>query len=505
MAHPVTISSPAHRSGLDRRLVSGVAWTAAAKFGSQIITWGCLLLLARLLSPADFGIVSMSTIFTGFVNIVAEFGIGSAILVMRELTENQIRQTNALSAIVGFGIAGITVLAAKPMAMFFHKPELFTVVAVMGLGFAMSGFRVVPQALLARDIRFKTISSIEAGAVVIQSFISLLLAWLGLGYWALIIGSLTGGMCSTLRFCFVSRCRFERPKFRQVREQLAYSQRILVSRAAWYAYSNADFVVAGRILGGSALGVYTMAWNLANAPVDKVVSLILRITPSVFSAVQHDRVELKRYLRVVSEGMALLLFPVGFGIALVAGVAVPTLFDKRWAGAAMPVSMLAICAVVRCLVSVFAQVQETIRDVRYTMWQSLVCLAVLPASFWYGSRWGANGIAMAWLTCYPILCAPLVLRTLHKIQMGKREYLKSLSPAGVASMVMTGAVLSLHHSTRGLRPSIQLMLDSGLGVAIYAGVLLLFFRSRVDTFLALAKRQRPTDVANETSPVQATT
>jgi len=505
MALPVTTSTPAHRSGLDRRLISGVAWTATARFGTQIISWSCLLLLARLLSPADFGIVSMSTIFLGFVNIVAEFGIGSAILVMRELTENQIRQIHALSVILGLGMTGITLVAARPMAAFFHKPELCAVVPVMGLGFAISGFRVVPLSLLARDIRFKTISSIETGTAVIQSLTSLLLAWLGLRYWALIIGSLTGGMFCSLRFTIVSPCRFKRPIFQQVRDQLAYSHRILVSRAAWYGYSNADFVVAGRLLGGSALGVYTMAWNLANQPVDRIVTLILRITPSVFSAVQHDSAELKRYLRVVTEGMALVLFPVGVGIALVADVAVPSLFDKRWAGVAIPVRMLAICAVIRCLTSVSTQVQETIRDVRYTMWQSLVCLAVLPASFWYGSRWGANGIAMAWLMCYPILCVPPVLRTLDKIQMAKREYLKSLSPAGIASMVMAAAVLSLRHSIHGLRPLIQLMLDSGLGAAVYAGVLLVFFRSRVNAFLSLAKRQRSRVSANGISPVQAAT
>ena len=505
MARRVTTSTSTDHSGLDRRLVSGVVWTAAAKFGTQIITWGCLLLLARLLSPADFGIVSMSTIFLGFVNIVAEFGIGSAILVMRELTENQIRQIHALSVILGFAMTGMTVLAAKPMAAFFRKPELLTVVPVMGLGFAISGFRVVPQSLLARDIRFKTISSIEAGTAVIQSLMSLLLAWLGMSYWALIIGSLTGGLFSSLRFNFVSPCRFERPIFQQVREQLTYSQRILVARAAWYGYSNSDFAVAGRILGGSALGVYTMAWNLANAPVDRIVTLILRITPSVFSAVQHDNAALKRYLRVVTEGMAIVLFPVGFGIALVADVAVPTLFDKRWAGAAMPVRMLALCAVIRCLVSVSSQVQETVRDVRYTMWQSLVCLAVLPASFWYGSRWGATGIATAWLICYPILCLPPLLRTLHKIHMAKREYLRSLSPAGIASIVMVAAVLFLRHSVHGLRPMIQLILDSAWGAAVYVGVLLLFFRSRVDAFLGLVKRKRSRAGATEISAAEAAT
>jgi O-antigen/teichoic acid export membrane protein len=492
--HPPTITpKPTRelgRSTLDRHLVSGVAWTGIARFGSQIVTSSALLLQARLLSPADFGIVGMTYILLGFINIVAEFGIGSAILVMRELSQNQIRQIHTVSVLLGFSVSVMTLFAAKPMVTFFHKPELLAVVPVMGLGFALSGFRVVPQSLLARDLHFKTISSIEAATVVLQALSSLLTAWLGMRYWSLVIGGLVGSCLSTALFSIVSPCGFAKPVFRQVREQLAYSQRLLVSRAAWYAYSNADFAVAGRILGESALGLYTMAWNIANAPLDRVVTLILRVTPSVFSSVQHDAAELRRYLRVVTEGMALVVFPVGFGVALVTDAAVSALFDKRWAGTTMPLRLLAICAVLRCIFSVSSQVQTTIRDMRYIMWQSVICLGVLPASFWYGSRWGATGIAAAWLIFYPILQFPALFRTLRKIDMSKREYLKSMAPAGIASMAMAATVFSTHYSLHGSRPLIELISEVVVGAAAYLGILVLLFRSRLDAFLGLVRRSK---------------
>jgi PST family polysaccharide transporter len=102
------------RFALDRRLVSGVAWTAAAKWGSQVITSGALLIQARLLSPADFGILGMTYILLGFVNLVAEFGLGSAIVVMRELSPDQIRQTHVLAVFLGIVASGATALAAAP-------------------------------------------------------------------------------------------------------------------------------------------------------------------------------------------------------------------------------------------------------------------------------------------------------------------------------------------------------------------------------------------------------
>jgi PST family polysaccharide transporter len=432
----------------------------------------------------------MTYILLGFINIVAEFGIGSAILVMRELSQSQIRQIHVVSVLLGFATSLITLFAAKPTAVFFHRPELLAVIPVMGVGFVLSGFRVVPQSLLARDLRFKTISWIEACTTSFSALTSLLLAWWGMGYWSLVIGGLAAASLSTVLFSIVSPCGFAKPVFQQVRRELAYSQRLLVSRAAWYGYSNADFAVAGRILGESALGVYTMAWNLANAPLDRVVTLILRVTPSVFSSAQHDQGELRRYLRVVTEGMALVVFPVGFGLALVADPAVSALFDKRWAGAAMPFRLLAIYAVFRCVFAVISQVQNTIRDVRYAMWQSLVCLAVFPLAFWYASRWGGPGIGAAWLIIFPILHFPPLLRTLDKIGMTKREYLSSIKPAGFASAAMATTVLALHQVSHGMRPLLELSVESAAGAAVYLLILILFFRPRVDAFLGLIRRRK---------------
>jgi O-antigen/teichoic acid export membrane protein len=470
------------RSALDRLFVKAVGWTAVARWSSQVISWSALLINARLLSPADFGILSMTVLLTGFIAIFAEFGVGSAIIVMRELSPRQIRQTHAISVLLGLAGSAAAFLAAKPAAAFFQKPELISVVPLVSLGFVLAGFRVVPQALLARDLRFKTIAVIEACTALVNALASLLLAWLGLRYWSLVFGSLAAAGVSTILLYVIAPCGFARPVFHQVRAQLAYSQRLLISRAAWYLYSTADFMVAGRVLGGTALGVYNMAWNLASAPVERVVTLILRATPSVFARVQHDPVELKRYLRVVTEGMGLIVVPAGFGLALVAGPAVSALLDARWAGVAAPLRFLAMAAVLRCLFSVSSQVQTAIRDVGYGMWVSLISLVVFPPSFWFASRWGGEGIAAVWLCLYPILNIPPHLRTLRKIGMSKREYLGSLRPAGVAAAVMSGAVLGVRHFVHETGPLVELIAEAAVGGAVYLCIIFIFFRRRVEAF-----------------------
>jgi O-antigen/teichoic acid export membrane protein len=276
------------------------------------------------------------------------------------------------------------------------------------------------------------------------------------------------------------------PALRDIRKELTFSQRLLVSRGAWYLYSNADFAVAGRVLGGAALGVYNMAWNLAYIPVDRLLTLILRVTPSVFSKVQDDLAELRRYLRILTEGTALVTFPVALGLALVADSLVGALFDRRWAGLVLPLRLLALNAALRCLTVLLFQVQNAIRDVRYAMWQSLVILVALPPAFWYASRWGGAGIAAVWVCVYPILVAPALPRILRKIGMPARQYLEAIRPAALASLSMVGAVLAARYGLPHLQPMGRLIVQSVTGAGVYLGVLFIFFRPRVNTFLGLA-------------------
>jgi len=478
------------RSDLDRRLVSGVAWTVGARWGGQIVSWASMLVLARLLSPGDFGLIGLTTIFLGLINVVSEFGIGTTIVVMTEMPASTLRQMHGVSLIMGLAGTAASVVAAQPLAVVFHDARLEAVMPVMGIGFILAGFRVVPQAVLMRDLRFKMASALEGAMAVFQAGASLALAWWGLGYWALVLGGLAGNAFGSLLFYVSAPSGIARPVFREMRAGLVFSWRVLVSRVAWYSYSNADFAVAGRVLGEATLGVYSMAWNLANIPVDRFASLLFRVTPSVLSKVQHDHAELRRYLGGLTEIISMVSFPFGLGFALVADPAVAVLFDARWAGLAMPLRLLALYAVVRCAYLPVFQMQNVTRDVSFAMWQSLAMLAVLPPTFYYAARWGGTGIAAAWLIAYPVLTAPVVVRMLSKIGMGPGEFFAALKPAGAASLAMTVTVLGLRQAVAHWSVPLQLLVETVAGAMAYVGILLIFFRPRLQIFLRLVLRRK---------------
>jgi PST family polysaccharide transporter len=233
--------------------------------------------------------------------------------------------------------------------MFFGTPELRSVVVVMSIPIVFGALRTVPTSLLERDLRFKLLAGIETIQVCFQAFVVVALALAGFGYWALILGSVVGAVVSTALILTYRPSGFAWPRPASIRSALVFSNRVLVSRVAWYVQSNADFLVAGRVLGQAALGVYTLAWTIASAPVDKITALVTRVAfPSLRAS--GRRGALRRYLLNLTEGLAVLTFAAGAGLALVADDLVHVVLGSKWEAAIAPFGSSRITSAYRATV-----------------------------------------------------------------------------------------------------------------------------------------------------------
>ena len=476
---------------MDRHLVAGIAWTAAAKWSTQILSWASTLIVARLLVPSDFGLIGMATLYLGVVQIFSEAGLGTAVLTLRDLTEDQIAQINTVSLLSGAVALGISCAVAAPLGRFFRAPQLPAVVVVMSTVFVISALRTVPYSLLQKEMRFKLLSVFETAQALAQATGTLVIALMGLGYWALVLGNIIGATVSMALNIAWRRRGFRRPHLRSLQRALQFSWHVLVARLSWYGYSNADFLVAGRMLGAAPLGAYTFAWNLATMPVEKVTDLVTRVTPAFFSAVQDEHAALRRYLRTLTEGLSLFTFPATIGLGMVAPEFVNLVLGKKWLGVIAPLELLAFYASFRSIATLLPQVLTVVRETRFVMWDTFAALILLPSAFFVGSRWGTIGIAWGWVVAYPFIAVPLFVRAFRRIEMPVREYLGALSPAvngAVAMVVFVGALKwalppawSLY-----LRFSVELL----AGAAGYSLVVALLHGDRVRAFIRLAQRVR---------------
>lgn len=465
---------------LDRSFARAVAWNALARWISQVLSWVSTIIVARLLTPYDYGIVGMASLYLNLAMYVSQAGIGDAIIALRDLTRRQIAALNTLALFLGGLLVIVSCALAYPIATFFSAPPLRKVLIISSLIYAFGAFQVVPRALLQKELRFKLLAGIETGRTFFQIFATVLLAWLGYRYWSLVIGYVVASASASLLTLIWKRHEFGVPRLDETKRELRFSRQIIVSRVAWYAYENADFGVAGRVLGEVPLGNYTVAWNISSAPLEKIANLVTGVTPAYFSAVQTERSELRRYLLRLTELLSLVAVPASVGLALVSDYLVLALLGPKWAGVIVPLRILGLFVATRSLATFLPNLLTAIGDSAFVMWAMIGSSITMPVAFLIGSHWGTTGIAAAWLVGYPVIIAPVYYRTFQKTGATLKEYVLTLLPSASASAIMAVVLLGIRRVLPAETPSPSaLILLIGAGGIVYGGTLLGLYRVRV--------------------------
>jgi O-antigen/teichoic acid export membrane protein len=472
-------------------LAHSLAWRAATNWASQIFSWASLFIIVRLLSPADFGIVAMALVLVPYLRILGEFGIPQTIVNLRDLTEDQLAQLNTVALLLSIACFGLAVALSWPLAIFFKTPRLVPVLVVTCIALIPLGLRSVSEGLLAKEMQFRTLSLFEAVRGLTTAVVTLLFAYLGYGYWALVLGNLVATFVRSILLGIARPHRFARPRFSALKEPLALGRHLFVSEMALSAYERLDNVTAGRVLGQSALGVYGVAWNLAYVPLEKVTSLVTTVIPTYLAAVQKDSESLRGYVRSLSEALALATFPATIGIGVVARELVPVALGPKWLGVIAPLQVLSVYAAFRSIVAIFPKVLTAVGNARFVMWNDLRALLILPIAFYIGSHWGTVGIAWGWVAAYPLVALPLYWRTFRAISMPLDAYMQALRPAIDGTLMMVVAVAFLRWKLPSDLPVLmRLILEVAAGGIVYIFTLLLFHRDRMMTLFRMVKNFR---------------
>jgi teichuronic acid exporter len=439
------------------------------------------MVVVRLLSPSDFGLVGMSAVLYWSVKLFGQFGITPTVIRHRELSPEALAQLNTMGAVFGVATFLLACLFAWPAALFFKTPALVPVAIVSCSGLIPIGFRSVPEGLLNVDMRLKSLSILDGLRDILSAVVTILLAWLGFRYWALVLGNLFPDIFRCTVILVMRPCRFAWPRMAVIREPLLFGWRLLVSGFAWSTYNTLDNVTAGRVLGRQALGLYGMAWTLANTPLEKIVSLITTLVPAYLSRVQNDFAALRRYVWSLSE-------------------AVPLIMGKKWNGMVAPLQVLCVYTTMRSIVAILPKVLTAVGNARFVMRAEVSGLVLMPIAFWIGSHWGIRGIAYGWIAAYPIIALAEYWKMIKTIEMRVADYFRALRPAVEGCVVMVVAVGSL----KRILPQDQmgwprLCLEVGVGAAAYISAILILHQSRAKHFLRIVRRIRGPKLETESA------
>lgn len=472
---------PSSFAALDHALVHGMIWTGVVKWTSQALSWISTIVVARLLAPSDYGLLAMASAALGLIAMVNEFGLGNAIVYQQQLEKRQVAQLNSLALLLSLAGFSVACVVASPLARFYQAPELTWVMVSLGFGFMATGVTSVPSAMLEKALRYKLLAVLEGGQAVLVSVVTLLLAWWDFGYWALVGGKLLGLTVGAIIVVGMFGHPFAFPRLHDIRSILRFSWQLCFGRWCWFVGATSDLFIAGRVLGAAGLGAYSMALTLANMPVDKIASLLSRVTPGLFSSVQSDKDSLKRYFLGISQGVALIVFPIAAGFSLVADDVVRLALGEKWEAAIAPLQILAFYSGIRAIAAPAAPVMVAMGEANVGMWNGVFAMFLLPLAFYIGSYWGAVGIALAWAIAHPMNLAVMFWRVFKGIGLTPSSYSATLWPAVGACCVMALCVVGVQNWFAGSsHSSLKLVSEIIVGALSYAGVILLFHRECID-------------------------
>jgi teichuronic acid exporter len=462
---------------LQHAVVRGIRWTTTARVIGQAVTWSSTFWVVRLLSPTDYGLVAIATIITGYLAIWNEMGIGITLVQKRITDEATLRKIFTLLLVTGVVLCGLTIALAPMLARLFDDPRITGLSCVASLNFLLMPFNVIPQSALSMNMRFKAISAINMIASLVGACATVSLAYFDFGAYALVLGPLAMGVVRTIATGMLSR-NILRPasSLRGVGTVFSFSGTVLLERTIWYAYSESDTFIVGRILGASNLGLYSMGRQLALMPMERVSEIMNTVALPAYTSIKEDIPRIRdAYLDTLRLGGAA-MFPVFWGLAAVAGDLVPLLLGAKWIGSTPVLQLLCLVMPLRSLGTLTSPLLTAIGRMRDVVWCMVWPALLVPLAVLVGVRWGVTGAALAWCIAYPVAFVLATRRLCGAIGLHVTKIVHAIAPPCLAAAVM----LLMVHGAGKLLPAqshagLRLVAGIAVGASVYLSILRVAF------------------------------
>lgn len=427
---------------IKQKISSGLKWSAFSKGVSQLVSWGVTIYVIRLLEPSDYGLMAMVSVVIAFLSTFNEFGLGTALVQSKELDDEGIGAVYGAMLLVGAALSALLALASPWIALFFNEPRLEILIAVAGIQFLMNAATIVPESMMRRNMTFKPLSIADIVGVISGSLTTLALALEGRGVWSLVIGNLTGAVIRGAILIALNPRRVG-PNFRLrgASTFLSFGGYITAARFVAYFMSQADILIGAKMLGKEALGLYTVSLQLASLPMDKTMSTVNQVAFSAISRMQDQKHEMQLGLTKALRWLAYLALPAIYGLASVAPEFIPLVLGANWAGAVLPLQLVALVIPVRMVSALLATANAGMGRADVGFRNALSGAIVLPVCFLMGVQWGEVGLAAAWSFGVPIVFLLNFKRTSQVLGLSARQLYNAISKPLFSAAAMVIALI----------------------------------------------------------------
>jgi O-antigen/teichoic acid export membrane protein len=476
---------------LGQRAFRAGTWSLIAYGGANVLSLMRSVILARLLMPADFGLLALADVAIGLLTIMTYMGLTQYAIYKTDAGDDLLNTVWTLSVLRGLLLAGVTFLIAGPVGSFYRAPELSLVLRVMAVTFVVTGFGNPGLILLNKELEFRKLGIFGLSVSFFGTLATVALAWTLRSVWALVAGTLITAALEAAGSYWLHPYRprwLWRPQL--VRSALGYGKYITGSGVLSYLLTQGDNAVVGRMLGTTALGYYNFAYRLANLPTTSITHVIGQVAFPAYAKLQNDRPALiSAYLRVLKL-TAVLTVPALLGIMALGADLVLVLYGPKWAPMTVPLMIMCIAGLERSITAPVAPLFNAMGRPR-TVFFLLVAKVVLLAAaiFPLTARHGIVGTSIAGALVSVLLMSytfPLVARLLgFRVWEIVKAIAGPASAGGVMALVLVLAKLSGWFAPGALTLATLI----ALGALVYVVSLTLLDRGTVQEVVRLVRSQ----------------
>lgn len=453
---------------LKKRAKKALLWSSIDFLLRQSLQFGVSIALARMVAPAEFGVIAMLALFTGIASAFVDSGLSSALVHKRTVSHADESTVFWFNCIVAVGFALLLVALAPSLALFFHEPILLPLTRVLAFDVVIRGVGSVQGTLLDKQLNFKTHTKVGAIASITSGTVAMWMAWQGFGVWALAAQMLVRSAVTTLMLWLL--CAW-RPQFifstLSARRLFRFGGYLLASALLDISYNRLYTLLIGRLYGARELAFYNQADTTKQLPVGVLTGILGRVAFPLFSAAAHDPGYLRKGVRLSLRAMMLLNAPMMCGLAAVSKPLILFLFGPRWLPASSFLQILAIAGMFWPLhvINLNVLMAQGHSHVFFRLEIAKKVIGVLLLMF--GAFYGPMGIAWSQAIFGPLAFVINARYSKKFLGYGVYDQLRDFFPLLAVSIVMAGAVYYIGSRLNGLSDGLQLGAEIAAGFFLF--------------------------------------
>lgn len=450
-------------------IARGASLMMLFKLAERSIGFVSTLILARLLTPADFGLVAMAMSVVALMELMGAFGFDMAIIQRRDAERKHYDTAWTFAVLFSAATAILLLVLTLPAAQFYREPRLIMILPVLACGALVAGFENIGTVTFRKEMNFAREFRFLLSKKIISFIVTIGLALAFRSYWALVAGIVLGKAFSV----FISyQVHPFRPKFslQASRDLFHFSQWLFLSNFVLFLQNRSDNFILGRTVGAYDLGLYNIANEIASMPSTEMIAPINRAVFPAYAMLASELAKLRDKFIDVFCMIAVIAMPVSVGLVCVSELAVQVLLGPQWHAAVPLLQIFTVCGLTSALQSNLVLVIVALgKPKANTILSAAMLVVYLPCLFYFSLKYGALGAAWTHMAMSIIVLIPLHVVFFRLTGLASARYFGTLWRPSIAAAAMGGVVLALEHNLPGLRSALPPLL--ALFAYVIAGTL----------------------------------